>query len=58
MDNGWVFVYRRRHDDVDEYMSDSKPEVPPARFEIDFLQVAKIFFQILLFLKMLFLKME
>ena len=50
MDKGWVFVYRRRHDDVDEYMSDSKPEVPPARFEIDFLQVAKIFFQILMML--------
>ena len=50
MEKGWVFVYRRRHGDVDEYMSASKPEVAPVRFNVDMLQVAKIFFKILMML--------
>lgn len=50
MEKGWVFVYRRRHGDVYDYMSASKPEVKPYKFNIDMLQVAKIFFQILMML--------
>ena len=51
MEEGWVFVYRRHQGDVYEYMSDSEPEVKvPYKFNIDMLQVAKIFFQILMML--------
>ena len=50
MEQGWVVVYSRHHDEIDEYMSDSKPETPPARYQIDMLQVAKILFQILMML--------